>query len=148
MGSSTNFGRDYGSTPTVNGAPVSTSNPEPIAGSVSQGAAGSEASAWYERLVADARNGSLSGGLWTLGSTSTPETINIPDWARGFRLRPSADTRFAINEVPGALNGETLVVGNTAYANETEVRLLADGTGRVLQLLGTSAGQTVGVGFF
>lgn len=26
----TNFGRDYGSTPTVNGAPVSTSNPEPV----------------------------------------------------------------------------------------------------------------------
>lgn len=39
---STNFGRDYGTPPTVNGAPVSTSNPEPVTGTVTanQGAAG------------------------------------------------------------------------------------------------------------
>ena len=99
-------------------------------------------------LRADARQAALSGGLWTLASTSVVESISIPDFARGFRLRPSADVRFAIGEDPVALAGETLVVGNTAYANETETRLLVDGTGRTLRLLGTSAGMTVGVGFF
>src|SRR5690348_1391241 len=99
-------------------------------------------------LGADARNGALQRGLWTLASTSVVEEIAIPDWAQGFRLRPTADVAFAIGEDPAALNGENLVVGNTAYANETETRLLLAGTSRKLRLLGTVVNQTVGVGFF
>lgn len=99
-------------------------------------------------LNADARQAKLSGGLWTLGSITTVESIAIPDTANGFRLRPSADVRFAVNEDPVVLAGESLVVGNTAYASETETRLLEVGTGRTLRLLGTAVNQTVGVGFF
>lgn len=66
MGSNTNWGRDFGATPTVNGLPVSTSNPEPIAGPVSQGAAGSEA--WK---VADA---TVSAA--TRAFAITPHAIN------------------------------------------------------------------------
>lgn len=99
-------------------------------------------------LRADARQGKLSGGLWTLGSITVVESIAIPDTANGFRLRPSADLRFAIGEDPVVLAGESLVVGNTAFAGENEVRLLEAGTGRTLRLLGTVAGQTVSVGFW
>ena len=99
-------------------------------------------------LAPDARSTKLSGGLWTLGSASVVESVAVPDWANGFRLRPSADTRFAVGEDPAASGAETLTTGNTAYANETEVRLLESGTGRTLRLLTTSAGSTVGVGFF
>ena len=99
-------------------------------------------------LTPDARNGKLSGGTWTLGSASIVDSIAVPDWARGFRLRPSADLRFAVNEDPVASGAEVLTVGNTAYSGETETRLLEAGAGRTLRLLGTSAGMTVGVGFF
>lgn len=99
-------------------------------------------------LPADARNAALSGGLWTLASITVVESIAIPDVACGFRLRPSADVRFAVGEDPVVLAGESLVVGNTAFAGENETRLLATGTGRTLRLLGTVAAQTVNISFF
>jgi hypothetical protein len=99
-------------------------------------------------LNADARTGSLSSGTWTLGSTSVVETVSIPDSARGFRLRPSSDVKFAVGEDPVANGAESLTTGNTAYANETEVRLLDAGASRTLRLLTTVAAATVGVGFF
>jgi hypothetical protein len=99
-------------------------------------------------LNADARTAALSSGLWTLDSTTVVESIAIPNFARGFRLRPSSDVKFAVGEDPVANGAETLTVGNTAYANETEVRLLDPGTGRTLRLLTTVAAATCGVGFF
>lgn len=99
-------------------------------------------------LRADAVQGRMVGGLWTLASITVVESIVIPDTAIGVRIRPSSDVRYAISEDPVVLGGETLVVGNTAYANELDVRLLAAVTGRTLRLLGTVAGQTVNVGFF
>jgi len=99
-------------------------------------------------LKPDAVTGKLTGGRYTLASASTVVTINIPDFAYGLRLRPTADTRFAIGENPVAAGVDALTVGNTAYANETEVRLLDTGTGRTLRLLTSLAGSTVGVSFF
>jgi hypothetical protein len=107
---------------------------------------------WYQltqalavRLDADARNAALTSGLWTLAN-GVVESIPIPAYARGFRLRPSADIRFAISEDPVAAGAETLTVGATAFANENEVRLIESGA-VTLRLLATGA-TTVSVGFF
>jgi len=99
-------------------------------------------------LQPDARQGMLVDGLWTLGSTLVVETVAIPDWANGFRLRPSSDVKFAIGEDPVAIGAETLTVGNTAVANEPEVRLLVAGTGRQLRLRTTVNAATCRVSFF
>ena len=122
--------------------------PVVIAGSVPPASSGESSPTTLIELQPDARQGKLVGGLWTLGSTGTVESIAIPDWANGIRLRPTSDTRFAINEDPVASGAEALTVGNTAFAYETEVRLLEQGTGRTLRLLTTSAGSTCSVGFF
>lgn len=98
-------------------------------------------------LNADAGTGALSGGIWTLGVANTAESVPIPDWARGVRLRPSADVRFAVNEAPVAAGVEALTVGNTAYANETATRTLQRGSGRTLRLVSATVGATVDVGF-
>lgn len=164
MGSNTNFGRDYGQ--------------QGGQGSISQGAAGSEAwkvdgsgvtqpvsgavtvtggatAAKQPTLIggaepvilnADARNAALTSGLWTLAA-GVVEQVTIPAYARGFRLRPSADIRFAIAEDPVAEGTEALTVGNTAIANEWEVRLLESPVPATLRLLATGA-TTVKVGFF
>lgn len=107
---------------------------------------------WYQltqtlgvQLNADARNAALTSGLWTLAN-GVVESITIPSYARGFRLRPSADIRFAIGEDPVAAGTETLTVGATAFANENEVRLIEAGA-VTLRLLATGA-TTVQVSFF
>lgn len=99
-------------------------------------------------LAPDAAQAKLTGGRYTLASTSTVVSVAIPDFARGVRLRPTADTRFAINENPVASGVDALTVGNTAYAGESDVRLIASGTGRTLRLLTTVAASTIGIGFF
>jgi len=96
-------------------------------------------------LNADARTARLTSGLWTLAA-GVVETVTIPSWAHGFRLRPSADIRFAISEDPVAAGTETLTVGNTAFASENEVRLIEAGAVS-LRLLATGA-TTVQVTFF
>jgi|GEM_PF-2007355 len=96
-------------------------------------------------LQADARTTALVSGLWTLAA-GVVESITIPAWARGFRLRPSADIRFAISDDPVAAGTETLTVGNPAFASENEVRLIEAGA-VTLRLLATGA-TTVTVGFF
>jgi len=96
-------------------------------------------------LNADARTAKLTSGLWTLAA-GVVESITIPSWARGFRLRPSADIRFAISEDPVAAGTVTLTVGNTAFASENEVRLIEAGA-VTLRLLATGA-TTVSVGFW
>lgn len=132
MGSNTNFGRDYGgATPT--GAATAAKQPTLIGG------------AEPVILNADARNGALTSGLWTLAA-GIVEQVAIPSYARGFRLRPSADIRFAISEDPVAAGTETLTVGVTAFANESEIRLIDPGS-VTLRLLATGA-TTVAVSFF
>lgn len=95
-------------------------------------------------LSADARNGKLTSGSYTVNTTAT---IAIPSWARGFRLYPSSnDIRFAVGEAPAAIGAGTLTVGHTAKADSWETRLLESGATNV-QLLST-ASTTVIVGFF
>ena len=105
----------------------------------------SETNALPVGLSADARTSKLTSGVWTLAS-GVVESITIPSWARGFRLRPTADIRFAISEDPVAAGTETLTVGNIAYANESEVRLIETGAVTV-RLLATGA-STVTVEFY
>jgi hypothetical protein len=108
-------------------------------------ASGSTAGSGGVSLAADARNAALTSGLWTLAA-GVVESVTIPAFARGFRLRPSADIRFAISEDPVAAGTETLTVGATAFANESEVRLIESGA-VTLRLLATGA-TTVQVSFF
>lgn len=98
-------------------------------------------------LNADARNAKLTSGTWTLAA-GVVESVTVPSWARGFRLRPTADIRFAISEDPVAAGTETLTVGNTAYANESEVRLIEPVSGTVTVRLLAIGATTVNVGFF
>lgn len=135
MGSGTNFGRDYGQQPAQLPAGAATAAKQPTL------VGGAEPVV----LNADARTAALTSGLWTLAA-SVVESVTIPAYARGFRLRPSADIRFAISEDPVAAGTETLTVGATAFANESEVRLLESGA-VTLRLLATGA-TTVQVSFF
>lgn len=111
-----------------------------------QGTPATDANAWPVKLPPDARSGALSSGTWTLAA-GVVESIAVPAWARGFRLRPTADIRFAIAEDPVAAGAEVLTVGNTAIASEFEVRLLDSPVPATVRLLATGA-TTVVVDFF
>lgn len=117
---------------TTGGQPTSADNPMPMT------------------LPPDAQTGKLSSGQWTLSATpNTVATINVPDWARGFRIRPSGgNCRFAVGENPVAQPADALGVGDFAVDGIVEARLLADGTGRTLRILSATASITVLVGFF
>lgn len=102
------------------------------------------------RLPADARQGKLTSGSYTVGSTKTE--INIPSWAIGFRLYPvTNDIRFAIGEDPLQAGSATQAVGATAKGDAWETRLIeagAQGLAAGLRLLRVSSDAVTLVQFF
>jgi hypothetical protein len=110
-------------------------------------------------LPADAEAGELLCVNATLSATpETVKTVSLPDWARGFRLTPSDDVRFAVGEDPAALathaagdNSLAVVdfsIGNVAAADLQEVRALPARTGRTLRLASAEASATVLIELF
>lgn len=88
-------------------------------------------------LTADARNGKLTSGTYTLGAGVT--SISVPDTSIGFRLYPvTTDVRFAVGEDPAAEGSGALAVGGIAKADQWEQRLLETGTSRTLRIRGTN----------
>lgn len=91
----------------------------------------------------------------TLGSVNTVTVVDIPDWANGFRLYPSGNLRFAVDQTPTtATSSNTSVgvndlgVGGFARGNTWEVRVLALPPSRTLHILALAGGETVDLEFF
>jgi len=107
-------------------------------------------------LHADAREGVLTSIRVTLAEAGTVTSIEVPDKARGARMFPAAEIRFAVNENPAAeassgstsISTSALAVGGIAKANEWETRLLQGQIGRTLRLRGAAGSEVVQVEFF
>jgi hypothetical protein len=93
----------------------------------------------------------------TLSTANTLTVVTLPDWARGFTIRPSADTRFAVSEAPAAAaatSSATTVaanafgVGGLAFATTPQSRRLPFRVGRTLQLRSATASATVAIDLF
>jgi hypothetical protein len=74
----------------------------------------------------------LSGGL-------SYKTLTLPDWAHGFRIYPTVDTRFAIDEMP-IFTTATFVVGGIATASLWTTKYIPDGIARTLQMVVAATG--------
>lgn len=114
--------------------------------------------AQFIRPAADARNAKLVSAKVTLGAANAVTVMDAPNWAAGFRLYPSAEIRFAINEDPAtdaaaAASGTPLTltdleVGGVAKASLWEKRFLESGTARTLRLRAIAGAEVVVVEFF
>lgn len=117
------------------------------------------------QLQGDALTGALAHARATLNATpETLTTLQIPSWARGFRLWPTgAQIRFAVGEDPGALYAPAAAgagvaqdllsanygVGAIAKPDTWETRLLTPSfAARTLRLRSTTASVVVDVDFF
>jgi hypothetical protein len=109
-------------------------------------------------LTPDIDLGKASSCVVTLTLADTVYTVAIPTWAKGVRLRPSADVRFALGEDPPAVEpakaGNAALtdfgIGNYAIASEWTKYLLPAraGDNYTLRLLCDGAGATCKVCFW
>lgn len=109
----------------------------------------------FVKQAPDAQAGYMRDCRKTLTGTPTVDYVNIPDGARGCRLKPATITaRWAVDEDPDtAIQALTAAartpfsVGASAAADEwTLPRLFADGA-KKLHIIGSGAG-TIDIEFF
>ncbi len=93
---------------------------------------------YTSRLAADARSGKLKSIKVTLsGTAGTVTSIAVPNTARGVRVYPDKEVRFAVDEDPAAeatssaagVAEAAMAVGGYAAAAEWEARLLEEYNG-------------------
>lgn len=111
-------------------------------------------------LADDAAVGRLKVIRITLSATADVVTrVDVPDNARGFVITAlAANARFAVGEnvtafatAPGTdqlITVDQLAVGNLARADQSQSRLLPDGTGRFITIASTNVSMNVDVEFF
>lgn len=114
---------------------------------------------YVARLAADARSGKIKSIKVTLsGTAGTVTSVTVPDSARGVRMYPDKQVRFAVDENPAAeatsssttVTSAALATGGYAAAAEWEARLLEEynGAARTVRLMGAIGSEVVLVEFF
>lgn len=111
------------------------------------------------RLAADARSGKVKSIKVTLqAAPGTVTSVAVPESARGVRLYPDKQLRFAVDENPAveatsaavSVAESAMAAGGYAAAEEWEVRLLEEynGAARTVRLIGAAGNEVVLVEFF
>ena len=99
-----------------------------------------------QNLAITARSGFLQTYQNALNTTVGARaflSIDLPDWANGFRAYPSAAARFAISEAPQAQSNATWAIGGVLDATAWTTKAIGAGTSRTFQLSMAATATTI-----